>query len=761
MVDHRFLIILLLLLPGPCGMGQEQNSAIPSYLEASQSVELPEFTVSIEAVEARTDSFSGAVQRIWSARFDEYPVIDVRVAPSISLQVGEGESVTPFLPPGPFGAEWEATLHFKEGGEHRFSAEGNGKVRVEVHGAVVFEATGEVLSDGTSHPHSFAPGDHPIRVRYESPAKGEAVFRLLWESDAFPVETISPRDLSHGVPPDDLMRRERLRKGREAVAAYRCIVCHRPPDGPLRMKELDRDSPGLKGVGSLFHEEWLVEKILSPGATHPESEMPTLLGARDSTEAALEARLLAAYLHSFRDETLDSMAPDLSGAPLRKRGELLFEEQDCAACHLPPHPVDVEGEEGSEVEASKENLLPLSDLGRKWKPAGLVDFLLHPDRRQRSIRMPDFHFSEEEARALAAFLIGPSTGEVGEASLPLSDDDRAHAEELLNSRRCLSCHAQGELGRSPIDPERPIDETARPLGEINLDRGCLAKFPADRGQSPDFRFDDETNENLRLFLQEGLESLNRHVPSEYAQQRLSELRCLNCHRSESEGANALGWDAFVSVGNLLSENRTRAEETDDFLLEEEAWADIPLDATVSQHQIRPDLAWAGEKLRTEWIAGLLRGDLSQRARPLLPSRMPAFRAGAEELAVGLASLHGLLAKGPVPAPEKADSEVLRVGQALLGEAPGLNCIACHPIGNRPAGSENPGASINLELSPQRLRTPFFGRILRNPQRISPGSPMPQFIQPDGRTAAVAFHEGDAEAQIEAMWAFLESLGSED
>jgi hypothetical protein len=58
-----------------------------------------------------------------------------------------------------------------------------------------------------------------------------------------------------------------------------------------------------------------------------------------------------------------------------------------------------------------------------------------------------------------------------------------------------------------------------------------------------------------------------------------------------------------------------------------------------------------------------------------------------------------------------------------------------------------------------LRYPFFERLLRNPQRVLPGTPMPQFILPDGSTPLSASLEMKSEPQIQAMWQALQALQS--
>jgi hypothetical protein len=120
----------------------------------------------------------------------------------------------------------------------------------------------------------------------------------------------------------------------------------------------------------------------------------------------------------------------------------------------------------------------------------------------------------------------------------------------------------------------------------------------------------------------------------------------------------------------------------------------------------------------------------------------------------MAQLHGVTEEESHP----TDAELADIGDLIIGQE-GLKCRSCHAIGDQPSISGPQGASINLDLAPDRLRYPFFERLLRNPQRVLPGTPMPQFILPDGSTPLSASLEMKSEPQIQAMWQALQALQS--
>ena len=62
-------------------------------------------------------------------------------------------------------------------------------------------------------------------------------------------------------------------------------------------------------------------------------------------------------------------------------------------------------------------------------------------------------------------------------------------------------------------------------------------------------------------------------------------------------------------------------------------------------QSRPPLTWAGEKLRPQWSASFIAGEISYKPRPWLFARMPSFASRAKLLAAGMAMEHGRSAGG--------------------------------------------------------------------------------------------------------------------
>ncbi len=130
----------------------------------------------------------------------------------------------------------------------------------------------------------------------------------------------------------------------------------------------------------------------------------------------------------------------------------------------------------------------------------------------------------------------------------------------------------------------------------------------------------------------------------------------------------------------------------------------------------PQLTWTGEKLHEAWVVKLLKGEVTERPRPWLKARMPAFPAYAETLAAGLAAQHGVLDRVPMsPAPLHQGVEL----GARLIQKDALDCRQCHALGNQPpTGDEKtllaPG--INFTMTKERMRYDFYRRWVLDPPR---------------------------------------------
>jgi cytochrome c2 len=164
---------------------------------------------------------------------------------------------------------------------------------------------------------------------------------------------------------------------------YRCLSCHEVfgYGGTLSTAPLEME-------GSRVLEDWLYEYMQVPYAIRPtvEERMPRF---RMSDR---EARVLAEYFNSV---LVDDSVLTLSGEELTEAEALLgvelFQKKGCRGCHIV-------GNTGGYVGPH------LNNTGGRLKPGWLVTWLMMPLEYKPETIHPDYSFSFEEAKAIAAYL---------------------------------------------------------------------------------------------------------------------------------------------------------------------------------------------------------------------------------------------------------------------------------------------------------------------------------------------------------------------
>lgn len=613
---------------------------------------------------------------------------DARHARLVALYVPEGQPPSPFLPPGPFTATWEGTLAVDIGTDCVFTAEGRGSVRLSINGADVLEARGPDLAAAEGKGAFLKKGKNRLSVRYASPEKGDAAFRLFWASTDFAREPVPPVALGHDPAAPALVQGRRLREGREIVASRRCLRCHEDP--AKGMPELEMDAPSLLDAGARLHTAWLNQWILSPRALRPEATMPKIPGITPQ-----DAADISAYLATLGKE---APAPPPAAPETIAEGGKLFADMRCIGCHTLPD------------RQPAPDRIPLRYVKAKWKPAALEAFLRAPDRHYAWIEMPDFRLSPPEASKLAAFLLSRPQEEIGPCRLA---PDPERGRERVARLGCANCHALPDGRKTAAGAFRGVKGAA-----------CRAA---------DFGFTDAQRGALEAFLATDRASLWREAPPEFAARQLKAVRCIACHKRDE---NADLWSELSGETAALL-----PKKKDD---EEEAAATI--------EPVVPSLSWIGEKLKPEWSAAFMAGEVEAEMRPWLrPLRMPVFRSRAKLLALGFALEHGYAPSSP-PEPEP-DPELAPVGRQLAGAQGGFDCLSCHGIGPKAATKVFEAPAPNFMYARDRLRKDYYHRWVREPLRLEPGTKMPQFA-PNGRSQLVEILDGDGARQFEALWQYL-------
>lgn len=684
-----------------------------------------------------------------SLRSLETGTTDTRVARLAALHVPRNQPASPFLDSGPFEATFRGAVEIDLNDSFRFTVRGNGGIRLRIRGEVVLEQETLGADDepaSTAGEVRLRKGYNPIELVYRSPRSGDASVRLSWSNDFLPEEPVPPAALHRTASPE-LDRALARRHARGLVADAMCVRCHpvaaAPGEPSNAMPELAAAAPDLDGVGSRLRPGWIEQWLLDPRSVRRHARMPRLLST-DPTEAQSQAADLTAYLVAAHRDGDDQASPPTTpgAAGDLADGRHLYAEIGCAACHgdaTSPPPVDaahrlVAPDPAADVETDDQALR----LRDKWEPSALVRYLRDPTAFDPWSRMPKIELEPAEAASLAAYLLAPAVdggAAPAQASPSTATSGRAGDPErgrrLADELRCRSCHSLSQ-GEPP--------PTASPIAELAGRTSTWTGGNTDANH-PRYELDPEQASEIERFLGEDTASLARAVPAEYAERRIRSGGCLACHARDGVPA---AWSASLTANARAASEDTAA---DDFA--------VSTEDAVGPDLLPPDLTWTGEKLRGDWLALYLAGRLGERPRPHLRVRMPAFPSGAETLAAGLHHQHGLSAS-PAPRPS-LDVELAGIGRDLI-RGDRLGCHSCHALGGEPAlGGEGSEETINFALVRPRLRRAYFDRFLRDPQRIMPGSKMPQFVDEDGYTALYDAFDGEAERQFEAIWQYLGTL----
>ena len=347
---------------------------------------------------------------------------DTAALPGLALHVAQGTSPTPFLPAGPFTADFEGLLSVDLRDDYQFRAELSGSARLSIGEAVVLTASGPGAPVTTTKPIRLARGPNRFKVTYTSPPSGDAFLRLFWSSPAIDWEPIPAGALSRAAGPDaGLERGQQQRTGRMLVLEYRCTRCHLVEGGAA----VHMDAPGFEGIGLRRNQAWLARWIMNPRTLRPTARMPQLL---HGSEAPAQAADIAAFLATRRGSQPSLPVADGDASV----GEELYAAFHCATCH-----------EGSGDPTNLHQSVSLDMVRAKFAPGALVEFLRKPDRYFASIAMPDFKLTEDEAAALAGWL--ESRAATPPADAP--EGDAARGEVLVQERGCLACHGSTVISK--------------------------------------------------------------------------------------------------------------------------------------------------------------------------------------------------------------------------------------------------------------------------------------------------------------------------
>jgi cytochrome c1 len=261
----------------------------------------------------------------------------------------------------------------------------------------------------------------------------------------------------------------------------------------------------------------------------------TVEEAHSSTKAWEQPLLPAKYIESGCGQC--HLAP-LAATPRLNQGRIILAQYGCVRCHK------VRQADASVVTAADDppSLEHIADkTTREWIYAWIKD----PQAYSSTATMPNFGFSDDDARDVSAFLIAQSTPLPQAKTSPMTPTkvsvDLAVATSLYGESFCASCHAvqnaAGNLVGGNFGPELTrIGTKAKPQWIEAWLRNPAALDPQTR--MPRYRFSDQQIGMLSSFLEQKTDAdllANVHLPEvtpkqvEHGKSLVAEYGCAACH----------------------------------------------------------------------------------------------------------------------------------------------------------------------------------------------------------------------------------------
>lgn len=232
--------------------------------------------------------------------------------------------------------------------------------------------------------------------------------------------------------------------GKKLFAEARCISCH-TVEG-----KGNGSAPELSKVASRDTQPWLLAFLRDPQAFNPRTRMPRF----NFSEA--DTRDVVAYMVSeFKDfdapkEMLD---PVHVNQTLAEKGQKLFRQMGCTACHVTSGEPDRIGPELNRIGDKRAASL---DFGKRTDvkhtlPAWLQAKLQDPRSLGTGLKMPSYGFTPEDTRAVVTALLAYGADPVPGRYQPVpatrpSLVPGGAVGALFDRYRCLSCHQIGDKG---------------------------------------------------------------------------------------------------------------------------------------------------------------------------------------------------------------------------------------------------------------------------------------------------------------------------
>ena len=625
-----------------------------------------------------------------------------------------------------------------------------------VLGAVGMRITPQYLRKWLADPHAYKPGTPMPDLLHglngaEKEETVEALAHFLVSLHPHPA-TAAPGAEEH-----------QLRHGGELFHTTGCVACHAPnenaPGATGDFRSLAPESIPLGDLARKTTADEMAKFLMDPVKVRPSGRMPSL-GLSGAEAKSLAVYLLREQLKNPANEARNAALPGLryqyyedhlSGSPdfekltpkasgtvekfdisARKR-EQSFGFRFSGSIHVPRpgrYTFFTTSDDGSQlfidgklVVDNNGDHAPEQRRGNIELTEGahgiVVTFFNNGGGHELKVEWRGPGFERQE-------IPGSALSHLGRPMIPLDSVefalDRAKVEkgrEHFVKMGCASCHSAG--------PGVQSDWRAKGLADLDLESGTGCLSEKQSALVPKFDLSEEQRASLKATLRKRESLAEARAWPEHAKFTMARLNCYACHTRDGEGGPTDARLAFFRV---------------------EGEVDMG-----DEGRIPPHLTAVGGKLQQDWMREVLLN--KGWVRPYMLTRMPQFG----ELNVGRlpqALEQADQAAEARNAPETSGPLQPKFGRKLVGTT-GLSCISCHTFGEHKSLGI---PALDLTTMAKRLKYDWFHRYLINPPSLRPGTRMPSFW-PEGEAVNQDILDGNTDAQIAAIWAYLKEGSKAD
>lgn len=634
-----------------------------------------------------------------------------------------------------------------------------------------------------------------------------------WESMHHVIEKMIPLQYTEGKcrvchrGTEYVPKAQKLNQSVQLIKAAGCYGCHKIEG----WQHVRKPAPSLKKIKGKVTRDWVYKWIKNPRSFNEHARMPSSFLQsnidRDDYKAYQEAEMQA--ITDFVMGESESYNPGTHGnLGNAERGKELFSTIGCLGCHQI---------EGIDRKHARFGMAPdLSTVGSKVSKDWLMQWLKNPKHYWTETTMPSLRLTDAEVADLSAFLMAHKNPEFEAQAVPAADTEmqkkvlklylerdpklapvtKDRVESVVSKMQsheitqalgknavmrygCFGCHEiKGMEDMAGIGPEL-TEVGSKPLNKFDFgmqhhikhanyawfkakvenprqfDKGFVKEY-LDLLRMPNYGFEDPDKESLVLALM-GMTSQKIDPPAavnmnarwhniEQGIRVVHKYNCQGCHNVEG-------------LFQAKAENDPARDEHEKtkYNLEGRIFKYYEEDETLAP----PWLLTEGARVQTDWVYQFLQNPGENKLRTRLKVRMPSYNMPNEEWNKLLTywAAHGNVEFPKlVNAPVHLSATELETAKKLFNK---LACASCHTVGEKPTMAEMEGGSKGLAPdllhAAKRLRRDWIVQLLKDPQKMVPGTRMPGFW-PEMQSPAPEILNGDSEKQIQLITDYVIYLG---